>query len=340
MKKKFQLVVIITVLALVLTACAAAPAVEVPEEPTAAVEDPAQTPEEELPEPQPSEEPEIEETPLSVTDGLGNDISLEQPAQKIVSLSPSMTEIVFGIGAGDRLVGRDSNSLYPEAALEVKDLGGMWESLPMEDIVALEPDLVLAAQIISEDQVGQLQELGLNVFWQKNPEDFDGLYDNLRQIAVLTGNEEEAEELILKLQDRVEAVDAALAEVEEIPLVFYELDATDPTNPWTTGSGTFISYIIDKAKGENLGDVLDGDWAQISSEELVAQDPDVILLADAMYGVTVESVVERAGWEEITAVAEGELYPFDPSILSVPGPRLVDGFEEMAAILHPDLMEE
>jgi iron complex transport system substrate-binding protein len=339
MKKKIQIVVLISILALVLGACAAEPAAETPAQPTAEVEDPAQTPEDELPEPQPSVEPEFDEAPLSVTDDLGTDLTLEGPAQKIVAISPSMTEIVFAIGAGDRLIARESNSLYPEEALEVQDLGALWDGLPVEDIVALEPDLILAAEIITADQVGQLQELGLNVFWQKNPDDFDGLYENIREISVLTGNEDQAEEVISSLQERVAAVDASLADVEQTPLVFYELDATDPINPWTTGSGTFISYIINKSQGENLGDVLEGEWAQISSEELVAQNPDVILLADAMYGVTAERVAERAGWTDIQAVQDGEIYPVDPSILSVPGPRLVDGYELVAGLLHPESME-
>jgi iron complex transport system substrate-binding protein len=130
-----------------------------------------------------------------------------------------------------------------------------------------------------------------------------------------------------------------LAGIEEMPLVFYELDASDPANPYTPGADTFISYVIGQAKGTNLGDSLDGDWVQISSEALVAENPDYILLADALYGITPESVAERAGWGEIKAVTEKQIYPFDPFILSVPGPRLVDGFEQLAAILHPEVSE-
>lgn len=277
---------------------------------------------------------------VQVTDDLGTELTLQGPAERIVSLSPSMTEIAFAIGAGDRLVGRDSNSLYPPEAQQVKDLGGFWETLPTEDILALEPDLVLAAEIITKEQVKQLTDLGLNVYWQENPDDFEGLYENIRQVAVLTGNEEEAGELISSLQERVAALEEKLTDVDQEPLVFYELDATDPTNPWTTGSGTFISYVIHKSKGENMGDILEGSWAQISSEEVIAQNPEYILLADAMYGTTPEGVGERAGWDEITAVQEGNLVPFDPSILSVPGPRLVDGFEEVARIIHPEVFSE
>lgn len=285
----------------------------------------------------PTEEPEPE--PIVVTDDLGQEIILAEPAQKIISISPSLTEVLFGVGAGERLIGRDSNSNFPEEALLAADLGGMWDGIPVEDILAMEPDLILAGEIYSAEAIAELRDLGLIIYWQANPDDFEGLYDNIRDIAVLTATESEAEDLITDLSARVADLDEKLVGVEENPLVFYELDASDPANPWTAGGGTFISYVIDRAKGRNLGDSLDGAWVQISSEALVAENPDVILLADELYGITPESVAERAGWEEITAVQEGEIYGFDPFILSVPGPRLVDGYEQLAFLLHPEAVQ-
>jgi iron complex transport system substrate-binding protein len=277
--------------------------------------------------------------PAVLTDDLGNEFVLDEPALAIISLSPNMTELLFAVGAGDRLIGRDSNSMYPEAALDAVDLGGMWDGIPVEDILAMEPDLILAGEIYSAEAIEELRDLGLTVYWQANPDDFDGLYENIRDIAALTGTEKQAEELIGSLESRVAVLEEKLLEVEETPLVFYELDASEPANPWTPGAGTFISYVIQKAKARNLGDSLDGDWVQISSEELIAQNPDVILLSDALYGVTPDSVAERAGWAEIKAVKDGEVYPFDPFILSVPGPRLVDGFEQLVMILHPEILQ-
>jgi iron complex transport system substrate-binding protein len=137
----------------------------------------------------------------------------------------------------------------------------------------------------------------------------------------------------------VAAVEEAVSGIEDGPSVFYELDATDPANPWTTGSGTFIDYVITTVRATNAAADLQGAYAQISSEQLIAVNPDVILLADAMYGETPEGVAERAGWEGIQAVVDGAVYPFDPFILSVPGPRLVDGLEEVARLLYPDLFE-
>jgi iron complex transport system substrate-binding protein len=221
----------------------------------------------------------------------------------------------------------------------VTSIGSMFGELPTEAILALEPDLILAAQIISEEQVRSLQDLGLQVFWQANPIDFEGLFSNLMALAALTGHEDETEALVTDLRTRVTAVQTALSGATETPSVFYELDATDPTNPWTAGSGTFIDLIINMAGGTNAASTVEGEYAQISAEELIAVNPDIILLADALYGITPEAVAGRPGWEVITAVINGAIYPIDPNIMSVPGPRLVNALEETAKILHPDLFD-
>jgi iron complex transport system substrate-binding protein len=276
---------------------------------------------------------------MTFTDDLGNTLEFADYPQAIVSLSPSMTEILFAIGAGDQVVGRDDFSLYPEEALAVTSIGSMWGELPTETILALEPDLVVAAQIVAEEQVMALQDLGLQVYWQSNPTDFEGLFANLMSIAPLTGHEVETNALVADLDARVQVVQEKVAPLSDAPLVFYELDATDPSNPWTSGSGTFIDYIITTAGGLNAASALEGDYAQISAEELIAVNPDIILLADALYGVTPEAVAERPGWEEIAAVINGAIYPIDPNMMSVPGPRLVEALEATAKILHPDLFE-
>ena len=251
-----------------------------------------------------------------------------------------MTEILFAIGAGDQLVGRDDFSLYPEEALEVESVGSLWEGLPTEAILALEPDLILAAEIISEENVQALLDLGLNVYWQSNPTDFDGLYENLLDLAEITGHTEETQVLVADLQTRVSQVENVIATAKDAPVVFYELDASmDPANPWTTGSGTFIDYIITLAGGVNAAAALEGDYAQISIEELIAVNPEIILLSDALYGVTPESVAARPGWDAILAVQNGAMFPIDPNMMSVPGPRLVDALEEVAQIVHPELFQ-
>jgi iron complex transport system substrate-binding protein len=295
----------------------------------------------EAPAPEPVEEPAPEPEPeiMTFTDDTDTTLEFAEYPQKIVSLSASTTEILFAVGAGKQVVGRDEMSLFPEEALEVTSVGAMWGELPSEQILALEPDLVVAAQIVSEDQVQALRDLGLNVYWQANPVNYEELWENLLVFAALTGHEEEAEALVAELDARVKAVEEKIAPLSYRPSVFYELDATDPSAPWTTGSGTFIDYIISTAGGFNAASALEGDFAQISTEELIAVNPAIILLADALYGVTPEMVAERPGWDAITAVANNTIYPIDPNMMSVPGPRLVDALEETAKILHPGVLE-
>jgi len=276
---------------------------------------------------------------LAFTDDLGRSIILDGPAQRIVTLGPSSLESLFAIGAGKQVVGREDFSTYPEAALEVTSVGSLWGELPTETILALEPDLVIAPEIISPEQIQTLEELGLTVYFQANPISFDGLWENLRDLAALSGHESEAEEVIASLDARVKVVSEAIAPLSDIPTVFYELDATDPQNPYTIGTGTFIDIIITMSGGFNIGSVLEGPYAPISSEEVITQNPEIILLADAPYGITPESIAERAGWDVIDAVVKDKVFEFDPFLVSVPGPRLVDGLEAMARILHPEAFE-
>ncbi len=246
---------------------------------------------------------------------------------------------MFAIGAGPQIVGREEFSLYPEEALAIPSIGSLFGSLPAEAILALEPDLVIAPEIISPEQISALEDLGLQVYFQANPLTFDGLYQNLRDLAAISGHISETELLITSLQGRVAQVLDTLDGVEARPRVFYELDATDPENPYTVGSGTFIDSLINQAGGENVGAVLAGAYAQISSEQVILANPQVILLADAVFGMTPEVVAARPGWEAVEAVQEGRLFAFDPNLGSVPGPRLVDGLEEMARLIHPSLFQ-
>jgi iron complex transport system substrate-binding protein len=336
-----KLAILSTVLLLTLTACTTPTAIpgvsgQIDLEPTDIPE-----PIDNVPTPEPSEDPSTSAEPLTIniSDDLDRVIELSGPAQRIVTLGPSSLESLFAIGAEAQVVGREEFSTYPESAMEVPSVGSLWGELPTEAILALEPDLIIAPEIISPEQIQTLEDLGLTVYFQANPVDFEGLWGNLRDLAILSGHSQEAEGLIADLDSRVEELVAKIEPLAERPSVFYELDATDPQNPYTVGAGTFIDAIISMAGGYNIGAVLEGEYAPISSEEIITQNPEIILLADAPYGITPESVATRAGWDVISAVLNGALYEFDPFLVSVPGPRLVDGLEAMARIIHPEVFE-
>jgi cobalamin transport system substrate-binding protein len=275
---------------------------------------------------------------IVLTDGLGREVTLAAPAQAIVSLAPSNTELLFGVGAGDQVVAREDFSNYPEAALDLPSIGNTQE-YSLEMIVSLQPDLVLAADVNAPEQIKAIEDLGITVFQITNPVELEGLYENMRIVAQLTGHETETEAWIETAKERVAAVEETIARADTTPTVFYELDATDPTKPWTSGSGTFIDTLITMAGGANIASAMDTPWAQYSQEELIIQDPQIILLGDAMWGVTPEMVAERPGWEGISAVVNGQVQSFNDDLVARPGPRLIDGLEALARAIHPELFE-
>lgn len=275
---------------------------------------------------------------LTFTDGLGREVTLAAPAQHIVSIAPSNTEILFAIGAGEQVVGRDELSDYPEEAKMVESIGSAFQNLNTELIVSLKPDLVLAAEINTPEQVKQLEDAGLTVYYLNNPTTLEGLYENLELVAQLTGHEEDAAALVESLKARVAAVDEKIAPLSSRVNVFYQIDSTDPAKPYTAGKGTFITLLIDRAGGYNIAAELDG-YPQLSLEEIVAADPAFIILGDSMWGVTPEQVAARPGWENLSAVKNNKVFPFDDNLVSRPGPRLVDGLEALAKLLRPELFE-
>ena len=238
---------------------------------------------------------------ITLTDGTGNSIALAGPARRIVSLAPANTEILFALGAGSQVVGRDTTSDYPEQAKGIKDIGGGFGEINLEAILSQNPDLVIASSLTPPEQSKALQDAGLTVFTLANPNDFDGLYNNLHTVGRLTGHDTEAEDLVAQLKQRVAAVEEKLTNNKQRPLVFYEIDGTDPNAVWTPGPGTFIDALIKMSGGDNLGANLQGEWVQISLEELIARDPELILLGDALWGgVTVdcsESTRRLGGFE-------------------------------------------
>ena len=155
-------------------------------------------------------------------------------------------------------------------------------------------------------------------------------------LGILTGQEPAAESLVTSLQDRVNNVISALSGVTERPIVFYEREINDTYLPWTCGRQSIINELLFIAGATNAAEGLDGDWVQIRLDALTVINPDLILLGDTLYGVTPEDVLVRPGWENIKAVIETMIVPFDDTLFSRPGPGLIEGLESLAATIHPD----
>jgi iron complex transport system substrate-binding protein len=275
---------------------------------------------------------------IKLTDGLGRTVVLKGAAQRIISLAPSNTEILFAIGAGKQVIGRDDYSDYPEEAKKVASIGSAFDKLNTELIVSMKPDLVFVADINKPEQVKTLEDLGLTVFYLKNPTTLEGMYANLEIAAQLTGRESETAKLIDSLKVRVAAVDEKLLPISSRFSVFYEIDGTDPAKPFTAGKGTFINLLIERAGGINIAADIDG-YPQLSLEQVVAKDPAFIILGDAKFGTTPESISQRPGWANLSAVKNKQVFPINDDLISRPGPRLVDGLEALAKLLSPELFK-
>ena len=276
-------------------------------------------------------------TALTFTDGLKRTVTLTAPAAKIISLAPSNTEILFAIGAGAQVVGRDDFSDYPAEAKSLSNIGGSNGKYDYEKIASLKPDLVIASELNTPDQVKSLEDLKITVYYLSNPTNLEGMFANLVLVGEMTGHKAQAETLVASLRLRVKAVQNKVSSVTNRPSIFYELDATDPAKPYTAGPTTFIDQLIQIAGGVNIAGSLNTPWPQLSLEEILVKNPDMILLGDAAYGNSPEQVKQRPGWTDLKAVKDGNIQVFDDNLVSRPGPRMVDGLEILAKIIHPEL---
>lgn len=329
--KTFSIVIFIAAFAFTIAACGAPPA------PIAA---PAQSsPSAIAPSPTlaPTRAPSPTQSAVSFTDSAGRSITLDTAPTRIVSLTPSTTEIVCALGACDKLVGRDQFSDFPSQVASVHVVSDGFNP-GYEQIVAAKPDLVLVAAITSPDVIKKLEELKLPtlVVGDVNSS-FESVKKDIQFVGQVIGAETQAAQLVGELDKKLADVKAKLANAQTKPRVFWELDATDPAKPYTPGPGTFINEIITLAGGANIAGTANSPYAQLNAEEIIRANPEVIIMSDAAYGVAPESVGKRPGWNVIDAVKNHRVFPIDDNLVSRPGPRVVDGLEAAAKLIHPEV---
>lgn len=269
--------------------------------------------------------------PVSLTDDEGTSVRIEAEPQRIVSLTPATTEILFALGAGDRVVATTDFDDYPPEAVALPDVAS-FTAVDVEKIVGLETDLVIAGGNFFNDPaaIAQLRELGIPVV-VVYAKDIAGVLADIELVGAAAGRGSEATDLTASMRAGFDQVEAAVAELPK-PRVFYELDAT--TDIYTAAKDSFVEEMITLAGGAAITTGSATDFA-ISIEKLITADPEVILLGDAAYGVTAEAVSARPGWDVMTAVKEGEIRGVNDLIVTRPGPRLVDGLRELALAIHP-----
>jgi iron complex transport system substrate-binding protein len=279
---------------------------------------------------------------VTLVDSMGNVVVLTSPPERVVSLAPSNTEILFAIGAGDTVVGVTDFCDYPynfTAWIEAGNMTsiGSYYGPSVEPIVALEPDLVLASSG-SLDAAENLRSLGYNVLVVE-AKTIDGVLQDILMVGRATGHEIEAGNIVSSMRLRINAIADKTANIETIPKVYHEV-WNEPL--MSAGPGTYIDELITLAGGENIFNDATTSWPTVSSEAIIQKNPDVMIYPDMYMGrqnfyETIEVVKERPGWDAINAVQNNALYEIDADIISRSGPRLVDALETLAQLIHPEL---
>ena len=272
--------------------------------------------------------------PLQIVDDLDRKTTLNRPPRRIVSLAPSATEILFALGAGDRVIGVTEYCTYPPEAATRTKVAGYTVTISQEALVGLRPDLVVTMGMSFESIIDQLDRFEIPLV-ALDPQTLDDVYANIGLIGRITGEIEQAELLASRMRKRVQQVQAVAEQIHdgERVRVFYFL--------WeqpllTAAPGSLIDEMITLAGGENVVGKLPQRYPSVSEEVVLRADPDVILMPSGEDQQQRKArLLERPGWESLQAVKSGRIYFVQEDLVSRPGPRLVDGLVEMARALYP-----
>lgn len=276
--------------------------------------------------------------PISVVDDFGRNVTVSAMPEKIVSLAPSATEILFALNLGSRVIGVTRYCDYPpEVVNRVRSgnltvVGGIVD-ISVESVMALHPDLVVATYSLQAEIIKILEEKGLTVVGL-NPKDLQQTLNDIRLVGLLCGEAERAEQLVADLQRRMDYIAQRVKEAGSRPRVYYEV-WYDPL--MSVGPETVQSDLIHTAGGDNIFADAQAPYPTISSEAVIMRNPEVIIVPIGyMGGVGKEEFDKRPGWSGIDAVKNGRIFEVDENLVVRPGPRVVDGLEQLALILHPD----
>ena len=277
---------------------------------------------------------EITETvyPFTFTELDGTEVVIESEPEKIVSMGPNVTEILYALGAGDKVVGRTDYCTYPEEVSSVESIGTMYTP-DIEKIVSLEPDVVLGSTHFDAEVEANIKEQGIVTAALYDESDYTGVYDIITKVGQIVNKNAEAAEVVASMKEDVSEVVDILAAAQTKPTVYYVVGYGE-YGDYTAGGDTFIGGLIEVAGGENIAKEVSG-WSY-DLESLVAADPEIIVIGTGMK----DDFVTQENYKDLTAVKEGKVYEIDNDLLELQGPRNSEGIRALAEIIHPELFTE
>ncbi len=271
---------------------------------------------------------------ISVTDDLGREVSLAGSPERIVSLAPSNTEILFALGLGDKVCGVTTNCNYPAGAIEKEQVGGFTE-IDIEKIVALNPDLILAEDMHKHEVIPALEELGFSVV-ALVPHDLQEVMDSIEFIGSLTGTQAEAAQVVADMQQKIKAITditGGLAEDEKASVLY--IIWHEPI--MSIGSDTRIHELIELAGGINVAAVAGEGYPTLALEEVININPEVIIVDSQ---ASLYFVMNDSRLSGVSALVNDRVYSIDPDLTNRPTPRIVEALEILAEMLHPALFTD
>jgi iron complex transport system substrate-binding protein len=271
--------------------------------------------------------------PATLSDFQSRSVTVPARPERLVSIGPSITAFLFALGAGPRVVGVDDFSDEPAEAATREHVGGI--KVNFEKVVALKPDLVFSVKF-SDGTIEKLQAASLNVL-VVDPQSVSDVAKTATLLGKAVGADGEA--LARSIQRRVDAVRTKTANVTTRPRVYHEIDASDPAKIFTVGPGSYINDLIDIAGGANIAARAASAYPQLSAEEILRTDPEIIVLAADAYSAKAADVAARQGWSIIAAVKSNRILTIDPNLINRPGPRVGEAAEAYAKLVHPELFK-
>ncbi len=282
-----------------------------------------------------------EGTAVEVTDMTQRTVTLDAPAARVVAITAANVEVLYALGAGETLVGRGEYCDYPTEALDVPSVKSGTD-LNVEEILALEPDVVLMDTMgQTTEQVEALENAGVKVVMTKE-DGIEGVYTAIELIGKVVGKNDEAAALVTDMKNTFAEVTAAAQNADFAgKTVYFEISPLQ-WGLWTGGNGTFMDEIGQMLGLTNIFADVDG-WASVSEEQVLERNPDYIVTTSSYYGegpTPVEEIAQRAGWENVTAVANGDIFNADSNSFTRPGPRLADAAKALLEFLTNTAAEE
>ena len=269
--------------------------------------------------------------PASLSDFQNRSVTVPSRPERLVSIGPSITAFLFALGAGPRVVGVDDFSDEPAEAATRDHVGGI--KVNFEKVVSLKPDLVFSVKF-SDGTIEKLQAASLTVV-VVDPQSVADVAKTATLLGKAVGADGDA--LSRSIEQRVDTVKTKTAAITNRPRVYHEIDASDPAKIFTVGPGSYINDLIDIAGGTNIAARTTSAYPQLSAEEVLRSDPEVIVLAASDYSAKPAQVAARQGWSVIAAVKNGRIVTIEPNLINRPGPRVGEAAETYAKLVHPEI---